>query len=86
MHVENLLVFQIFQSYNICFDESPLVLRFPEKGQLAADEESPLERYYKPTFLQRPPTEITEDEGKLVRFDVKVTFLLNSDQKFFTIC
>ncbi|XP_078487201.1 palladin isoform X6 [Ciona intestinalis] len=47
----------------------------PEKGQLAADEESPIEKYYRPNFIQKPAPENNVEEGKLVRFDVKVTGL-----------
>ncbi|XP_076824172.1 myopalladin-like isoform X1 [Clavelina lepadiformis] len=47
----------------------------PVKGELAVDEESPVERYYRPTFIQKPSAETRSEEGKLVRFDVKVTGL-----------
>jgi len=46
--------------------------RMPEKGELASDEESPVEKYYRPTFIQKPNPEAKADEGKLVRLDVKV--------------
>ena len=49
------------------------------KGELAVDEESPVERYYRPTFIQKPSAETRSEEGKLVRFDVKViSFASNS--------
>ena len=54
----------------------------PEKGQLADDEECPVDKYYRPTFIQRPPEDTKAVEGKLVRFDVKVkrSFFLHSIQ------
>jgi len=47
----------------------------PEKGTLADDEESAVEKYYRPVFVQKPPENVQAEEGKLVRLDVKVTGL-----------
>nr|CAB3264639.1 palladin-like [Phallusia mammillata] len=55
------------------------VFKMPDKGELAADEESPVEKYYRPTFIQKPHADTKVDEGKLVRFDVKVTGLPTPD-------
>ena len=53
------------ESYNFCCS-------LPRTGELADDEESAVERYYRPTFVQKPPPDNHTEEGKLVRFDVKV--------------
>ena len=47
-------------------------VRTPEKGALADDEECAVEKYYRPVFVQKPPENIQAEEGKLVRFNVKV--------------
>jgi len=47
----------------------------PEKGTLAEDEESAVEKYYRPVFVQKPPETVQAEEGKLVRLNVKVTGL-----------
>jgi len=54
----------------------------PEKGALADDEECAVEKYYRPVFVQKPPENIQAEEGKLVRFNVKVTGLPLPDIAF----
>jgi len=54
----------------------------PEKGILAEDEESAVEKYYRPVFVQKPPETVLAEEGKLVRFNVKVTGLPLPDISF----
>ena len=54
---------------NYCF----FAHSFSSKGELiAGHEENTMEGYYKPCFIQKPPPDTTAEEGKLVRFDVKV--------------
>lgn len=47
----------------------------PVRGELAPDEESPVDKVYRPSFYQRPPPQMEGDESKVLRFDVKVTGL-----------
>jgi len=47
----------------------------PARGELAPDEESPVDKVYRPSFYQRPPPQMEGDESKTLRFDVKVTGL-----------
>lgn len=48
----------------------------PARGQIESDEEVPnLEKFWKPHFVQHPPSKITILEGKFVRLDVKVSGL-----------
>jgi len=47
----------------------------PVRGELQPDEESPIDKIYRPSFYQKPPSEMEGDESKLLRFDVKVTGL-----------
>ena len=57
--------------------------RMPAKGELAEDEECPVDKYYRPTFIQKPPEDIKAVEGKLVRFDVKVEICCIINQQNF---
>ncbi|XP_039249988.2 palladin-like isoform X1 [Styela clava] len=57
-------------------ERSPM--RIQEKGTLADDEESPVEKYFKPVFVQKSGN-IEVDEGKLARLDIKVTGLPQPD-------
>merc|ERR1712136_525388 len=47
----------------------------PARGELAPDEESPVDKVYRPSFYQRPRPQEEGDESKTLRFDVKVTGL-----------
>jgi len=47
----------------------------PVRGELQPDEESPIDKIYRPSFYQRPPPEMEGDESKMLRFDIKVTGL-----------
>jgi len=54
------------------------VVRSPktaDKGGLTEDEESAVEKYYRPVFVVKPPETVVAEEGKLVRFNVKCTGL-----------
>lgn len=56
-------------------EKTKMKIDHPIKGRIEADEEVPTEKYYKPHFLQMPPAELSAQDGKFVRLDIKVTGL-----------